>query len=128
MNTLPTTTDELNDLLTADAIARAEARTLANIARRAQTLFTDGGYIAFPLLPNLFRVRSPKGDDYTVRVSETPDDELFGSYCSCPCFEKRRTCKHLQAVVLSIEEGAEEDAEWERCEEARNFFNGRYDR
>ena len=105
------TTTELTDLLNEDSIARAEARTLANISRRAQTLFTDGGYSALPLGGGRFCIFSPKGDTYAVFISETPDCEVFGSSCSCPCFAARRTCKHLQAVVLSIEEGADLDAE-----------------
>ena len=103
--------NELIDLLNEDAVARAEARTLANIARRAQTLFTDGGYSARAVGPGGYCIFSPEGKTYAVRISDTPDHEIFGSYCSCPCFETRRTCKHLQAVLLSIEEGAEGDTE-----------------
>ena len=103
--------NELIDLLNEDSVARAEARTLANISRRAQTLFTDGGYSALPLGAGRYCIFSPKGDTYAVLISDTPDCEIFGSSCSCPCFESRRTCKHLQAVLLSIEEGAELDKE-----------------
>lgn len=105
------THNELIDLLNEDAAARAEARTQANISRRAQTLFTDGGYRVLATGGGGYCVFSPEGKTYGVCISDTPAHELFGSNCSCPCFEKHRTCKHLQAVVLSIEEGAEADTE-----------------
>ena len=105
------TTTEMTDLLNEDAIARAEARTLANISRRAQTLFTDGGYRAHFLGDGHYCIFSPKGDTYAVFVSDVPAGEIFGSYCTCPCFLSRQTCKHLQAVELSIAEGAEGDKE-----------------
>lgn len=108
---MPTlTTNELTDLLNDDAIARAEARTLTNIARRASTLFTDNGYSALPVGSGSYCIFSPAGETYAVYISDTPECEVFGSSCSCPCFAARHTCKHLQAVVLAIEEGAEGDA------------------
>lgn len=108
---MPTTmtNSELTAFLNDDAAVRAEERTLANIARRASTLFEDG-YTALPLKGGTYCIFSPKGDTYAVFVSDTPDCEVFGSYCSCPCFQSRKTCKHLQAVVNAIEEGAELDA------------------
>ncbi len=107
---MPTmTNNEMTAFLASEAIARAEARTLANIARRASSLFSDG-YTAQQTADGLFLVTSPAGDFYSVRVSDLPAGELFGSSCSCPCFESRKTCKHLQALVMAIEEGAEGDA------------------
>jgi len=103
-------TTELTELLNDDAAARIEARTLANIARRARSLFSEDGYSALPIGLNSYCVFTPEGGTYAVFVSDTPEHELFGSHCSCPCFAARQTCKHLQAVVLSIEEGAEGDA------------------
>lgn len=108
------TRNELIDLLNEDAVARAEARTLANISRRAQTLFTDGGYSVRATGHGGYCVFSPEGKTYAVCISDTPDHELFGSYCTCPCFETRQTCKHLQGVLLAIEEGAEGDMQCQR--------------
>ncbi len=104
------TNNEMTAFLNDDAAARTEQRTLANIARRASTLFEDG-YSALPVGHGSYCIFSPNGDTYAVFVSDTPDCEVFGSYCSCPCFQSRKTCKHLQAVVNAIEEGAEGDAE-----------------
>jgi len=103
------TNNELTTFLNEDAAARIEARTLANIARRAATLFQDGYKVA-SYVPGLYLITSPEAAFYTVRVSGTPGCEVFGSYCTCPCFGKHKTCKHLQAVVNAIEEGAEGDA------------------
>ena len=55
------TTNELIDLLNEDAVARAEAWTLANISRRAQVLFTDGGYSVLPLGTGNYCIFSPEG-------------------------------------------------------------------
>ena len=111
------TNNELTDLLNADSVARAEAHTLRNIARRAATLFQDG-YSARPMGHGLYLIASPEGNFYSVRVSDTPDCEVFGSSCSCPCFAARKTCKHHQAVVDSIEEGAEGDARQDNDDDA----------
>ena len=45
-----------------------------------------------------------------MKVSKTPaaPGSFFGSRCSCPCFEKELTCKHLQGVELML---AQEDAQ-----------------
>lgn len=100
-------TAELTALLNEDSATRLEARTQANISRRAVTLFEDG-YKARCVAPELFLVTSPQGDVCSVRVSDAPAP--FGPSCSCPCFTSHQTCKHLQAVVAAIEEGAEGDA------------------
>ena len=100
-------TAEVTVLLNEASAACIEARTLANISRRAVTLFGDG-YKARSTAPELFLVTSPQGDLYSVRVSDAPAP--FGPCCSCPCFASHQTCKHLQAVVAAIEEGAEGDA------------------
>lgn len=101
------TTNELTDLLNEEAVARAEARTLANISRRAQTLFTDGGYTALSLETGNYAVTSPKGDVYAVFASDVPAGEIFGSYCTCPCFVTRQTCKHLLGVELLMQDEAD---------------------
>ncbi len=99
--------NELIDLLNEDAVARAEARTLANISRRAQTLFTDGGYTALFLGNGNYAVTSPKGDTYAVFASDAPAGEIFGSYCTCPCFVTRQVCKHLLGVELLMQDEAD---------------------
>ena len=100
-------TAEVTNLLNEASAARIEARTLANISRRAVTLF-ESGYKARSMAPELFLVTLPQGDLYRVRVSD--DAASLGPCCSCPCFGSHQTCKHLQAVVAAIEEGAEGDA------------------
>lgn len=103
------TNAELTALLHETAACSAEARTLGNIARRAETLWADG-YSVRCVGKSHYCVFSPEGAIYAVFISETPACDVFGSSCSCPCFEARKTCKHLQAVVNAIEEGAEGDA------------------
>ena len=100
-------TAEVTILLNEASAARVETRTLANISRRAVTLF-ESGYKVSSMAPELFLVTSPQGDLYRVRVSD--DAAPFGPSCSCPCFASHQTYKHLQAVVAAIEEGAEGDA------------------
>lgn len=74
-------------------------RTLANIARRAQTLSEDG----YTITQNdgyFYAVVSPQGVRYTVHVNhEDPSCPVFGHFCTCPAYEKFKTCKHLQAVL-----------------------------
>lgn len=103
------TNAELTALLHETASEAAEARTLGNIARRAETLWADGYSVRY-VGHSHYCVFSPEGNTYAVFISETPACDVFGSSCSCPCWEARKTCKHLQAVVNSIEEGAEGDA------------------
>lgn len=98
-----------------------EARTLANIQRRAETLFSDG-YTAEPFAAGIYWVTSPKGDLYAVTC-----DEVMGYKCDCECFKSRNTCKHLLAVAKDIRDGEEADRAYEAAEEVRNFFDGRYD-
>lgn len=100
-------TAEVTILLNEDSAARIEARTLANISHRAVPLF-ENGYKARSMAPELFLVTSPQGDLYSVRVSD--DAAPFGPACSCPCFASHQTCKHLEAVIAAIEEGAACDA------------------
>ena len=92
------------------------ARTLANIARRAATLFQDG-YTATETMNGLyatcFRVRSPKGKVYTVKVSRTMAEPgtFYGSKCSCPCFADHLACKHLLACTERVEANAADEAQ-----------------
>lgn len=104
-------TAELTAIHTETLAEVSRARTLANIARRASRLF-EVGYTATETMSGLyvrtFQVTSPEGHCYRVKVSKTPaaPGSFFGSGCSCPCFEKELTCKHLQGVELMI---AQED-------------------
>ncbi len=79
--------------------ARLE-RTLANIARRAETLF-DNGYSAIQDDPHFYTVLTPQEGRYTVHINDAnPTDETFGNWCTCPAHESYGTCKHLQAILL----------------------------
>ena len=101
------------------------ARTLANIARRSETLLTDGGYKVDTAWPGFYHVFGPQGQHYTVIT-----DTLMGAGCDCPAFGKYATCKHYQAVELMLLEAAQAEAadrEAEQAEEARNFFDSRYE-
>lgn len=89
-----------------------KARTLANITRRAQTLFADG-YTAREVSPDNFFIVSPKGDEYVVTLTDTPTDEVFGDRCTCPAFGNYGECKHHLAVLAhkrDEEQAAEYDA------------------
>jgi hypothetical protein len=100
---MPTlTTTEITEFLNADA----EARTNANITRRALTLF-ESGYSAIQDSPNFYTILTPAEGRYTVHINEDdPANDVFGNFCSCPCFDSRKTCKHLQAVVNQREQEA----------------------
>lgn len=66
-----------------------EARTLANVNYRAQSLFEDG-YRIRSLDGNLYLIRSEQGAVYTLDRSEQS--------CTCPFFTKnngRYSCKHV---------------------------------
>lgn len=103
------TTDELTDLLNEDAAERIKARTLANIARRAETLLQDGytcrlwlkGRQVEPLIRtrDIYLVTTPNDDEYQVSLSETPNASILGDHCNCPCFDKWGECKHHLAVL-----------------------------
>ena len=113
MNSAALNSAELTALHTETVSEAAHARTLANIARRASRLW-EVGYTATETMSGLyvrcFQVTSPEGMSYRVKVSKTPaaPSTFFGSRCSCPCFEKELTCKHLQAVEVMI---GQEDAQ-----------------
>jgi hypothetical protein len=94
-----------------------EARTLANISRRAVTLFEDGYTLRDLTGQNKhFLVGSPKGDLYTVHAEagEAP----FQPCCSCPAFGKHETCKHLQAVENELRREAAMLSDYEAREAA----------
>lgn len=100
------------------------ARTLRNIARRAERLWDDGYtvktsaevwgeghsfhqpgayYVTSPALPG--DVNGDTQNTYKVRCSPEAGDA-----CTCPAFDKFGTCKHYQAVKALVDEGAEGDA------------------
>ena len=82
--------------------AAQESRTLANISRRAASLFADGYKVRAYEGTSFHEVTSPKGDRYGVwHGLET------GYCCSCPCFAEWNTCKHLEAVDLMLKDDAQ---------------------
>src|SRR5262245_19615959 len=86
-----------------------EARTLANINTRSQTL-AEAGYTFQPApeFPSVFFVFKPGSDisDYAV--------DLAAPFCTCPAFEKHNECKHH--LFVKREEEAREAAQVERLE------------
>lgn len=100
-------TAELTALHTATLAAmNAEARltrTLANIARRAETLLTTGGYTAEAgRVSGLYFIAGPQGQEYQVNVGTA-----LGDCCDCPAFAEYATCKHFQAVDLMLRDEAQ---------------------
>ena len=66
-----------------------EARLLANVNHRAQSLFEDG-YRIRPVTSDTLLIRSPSGKTYEIRRKD--------GQCNCPFFVKhegRHPCKHL---------------------------------
>ncbi|MBV9851038.1 MAG: hypothetical protein JO250_15310 [Armatimonadetes bacterium] len=110
-------TAELTALHTETLNEARRARLLTNITRRAETLFTTGGYTATQTMDGqyaaCFLVVSPEGRRYTVKVSRTmaAPGTFYGSKCSCPCFEKELTCKHLLACTARVEADAAAEAQ-----------------
>lgn len=99
-NTNNLTNAELTALHTEPVNAARASRTLANITRRAETLLEDG-YQIRSYGDDLHVVESPEGNKYVVWHGAA------GFHCSCPCFEKLTTCKHLQAVDLMKQDAAD---------------------
>ena len=101
-------TAELTALHTETLTAARIARTLKNISRRAQTLFTTGGYTAELFAGGLYHVFGPQGQHYM-----TCCDTIMGYSCDCPAFAEYTTCKHLEGIALMLrdeEQAAEYDA------------------
>ena len=99
-NSTALSNDELTEIIKNDRYAR----TLANIARRAETLWEDG-YKAEKFATDFYHVFSPKGDIYSVLLNEGSLDA-----CDCPAWKKFGTCKHKLAVEKLAREEAEADA------------------
>lgn len=105
----PIANDELTEMIKNDRYAR----TLANIARRAENLWDDGYTAKLESKSANFEhytVRTPAGDVYSVCLSDEPNHEVFGDYCTCPAFAKYSTCKHLMAIQWQVREQAQADA------------------
>ena len=101
MNTLTLNSSELTALHTETLAALRNEKTLANITRRALTLFSDGYRRALLLgteTGGVFAVTAPEGHCYTV----TANSGVLADSCDCPSFAKLGTCKHLQAVQIEI--------------------------
>ncbi len=98
-------TNELTALHTETITAAKTARTLANISRRAATLFADGYKVRGYEGTGFYEVTSPAGDRYKVWHGVK-----VGYDCTCPAFTEYGTCKHLEAVDLMKQEAAQEAA------------------
>jgi len=135
-------TAELTALHTETIADMKRARTIANIERRALTLWADGYGVRTSAevwgaghtlaQPGAYFVTAPakRGDvngdtKQTYKVRCSPE---AGYSCTYPAFAEYDTCKHLIAVRNLIEEGEQADRDYLAYEEQMNFFNGRYDR
>lgn len=108
----PTAENELTALINEDRYAR----TLANIARRAENLWADGYRSLKGTETEHFRhftVLTPQGERYGVCLSDTPHCDVFGDSCTCPAWGKYHECKHHLAILWLAREEAEA-AEFDR--------------
>ena len=108
----PIANDELTEMIREDRYAR----TLANIARRAENLWDDGYAAKLESQTAHFAhytVTTPTGGRYSVCLSDTPKDDVFGDYCTCPAFAKYGECKHHLGLLFQLAEQAQE-AEFDR--------------
>lgn len=100
-------TAELTALHNETIAEMGNARTLANITRRASSLFSDG-YSAAQEGAGSYTVFTPAGDSYWVNVNDlNPADTVFGNFCTCPAFPKYGSCKHLEAILMQRNEEAQ---------------------
>jgi len=85
------------------------AITLANIAKRALTLF-DEGYrmIEDETFDGFFTVTKPTGESYLVICDGIKES------CSCEAYKQYRCCKHLLAVKAEVDRTAAMCAEYDR--------------
>ena len=105
------------DELTAVLNEERYARTLANIARRAENLWDDGYRIeetAALSFTTCYTIRTPRGDAYQIHIEAAP--VVFGDSCDCPSFTKYGTCKHMLAVQWKLRDEAQAAA-WEAAME-----------
>lgn len=118
----PTANDEFTQMIQDDRYAR----TLANIARRAENLWEDGYSAKLETATAHFQhyaVTTPTGDRYNVCLSNEPTDDVFGDYCTCPAFGKFSTCKHLLALQWLAGEDRQA-AEFDRLMESAETSEG----
>ena len=101
MNTAELTALHTATIAAMNAEART-ARTLGNIARRAETLLSDGYTVETCRVKGLFYVAGPQGQEYVVNVGTA-----LGHSCDCPAFAEYDTCKHYQAVGLMLRDEAQ---------------------
>ena len=95
LNATLLTKAELTELHVETVSAASLFLTLVNITRRAATLLEDS-----------YQIRSYDGEGADLCIVESPEGAKYvvwhgaevGYACSCPCFEKLTTCKHLLAV------------------------------
>lgn len=99
-------------------------RTMANIARRAETLWADGYVIdemATLSCTDCYHIRTPKGDEYSVHIERAP--VVFGDDCNCPAYAKFGDCKHHIAILTLRAEEAQTEA-WEALMENAETAEG----
>lgn len=87
-----------------------QARTEANIAHKALTLWADGYTCEQSPWADTYGVGSPEGRCYIVTLPTAGRD----AHCTCPCFAKRRTCKHYLATQAEYDKWQEIAAEYDR--------------
>lgn len=87
------------------------ARTEANIATRALTLWADGYTCEQSPFGDTFAIGRPEGGFYVVTLPTAGRD----AHCTCPCFPKARTCKHYIATQAEYDKWQEFAAEYDRA-------------
>ena len=96
-------------------------RTMANVQRRGETLFTEGVYTAIRTNSSedfdVYHVRKTGTRTfYTVKVSKmaAAPGTFFGSSCPCAFFQANgETCKHLIACEIETAREAALELEYE---------------
>ena len=105
----PLNNDELTEMIKNDRYAR----TLANIARRAENLWEDGYSAKLEAQTAHFAhytVTTPTGNIYLVCLSDTPNDDVFGDYCTCPAWKTYGDCKHRMRLSWDTRDQSQADA------------------
>ena len=98
------TAETLNSELTEMLNEERYARTLGNIARRAQSLWADG-YTWEKFATDFYHIFTPAGEHYIVLLNE----EVMPG-CSCPAFDKYGECKHHLAIEWMVRDEQQADA------------------
>ena len=132
MNTARLTSAELTALHIETFEAMRNDRMLASITRRALRLWEDGytcsllrtsckRHLLNPgewFQHDTYSVDTPSGGFYLVTLSDKPLHPAYGNHCTCPCFAKVQTCKHIQAVEFRLAEEEAQEAGYEQRENA----------